>query len=60
MKEFTEIGPKTYAYSQQEYDNKISIKKKAKGTNRNVITKTINFDHFKKCLFNNHMLSTKM
>lgn len=33
MKGFVAIGLKTYAYSQQEYDNKILIEKKAKGTN---------------------------
>ena len=30
--------------------------KKAKGTNKCVIDKTLNFDHLKKCLFNNETI----
>ena len=44
MKEFIAIGPKAYGKK----------RKKAKGTNRCVTDKTLNFDHLKRCLFNKY------
>ena len=56
MKEFTAIAPKVYGFKQFKYDNTINEFKRVKGTNRCVTNKTLNFDHLKKCLFNNESI----
>ena len=56
MKELIAIAPKIYGYKQYKYDGSINEFKNAKGTNRCVTDKTLNFDHLKKCLFNNETI----
>ena len=57
MKEFIAIAPKVYGFTQFKYDGSISEFKKAKGTNRCVTNKTLNFKfHLKRCLFNNETI----
>ena len=56
MKEFIAIGPKLYGFTQFKYDCTINEFKKAKGTNRCVANKTLNFDQLKSCLFNNRTI----
>ena len=53
MREFIALSPKVYAYEQVNVDKTVSEEKKARGTNKAVTKKTLNFDHYKKCLFNN-------
>ena len=53
---FIAIAPKVYRFRQFKYDDSINEFKKAKGTNRCVTNKTLNFDHLKKCLFNNETI----
>ena len=50
--EFIALRTKTYAFTQLNYD-KIEDHKKAKGTKKCVIKKHLNFDLYKKALFNN-------
>ena len=57
MKEFIAIGPKVYGFTQFKYDGSMNETKKAKGTNKCVTDKTLNFDHLKRCLFNNETKS---
>ena len=56
MKEFIAIAPKVYVFTQFKHDGSINETKKAKGTNKCVIDKTLNFNHLKKCLFNNETI----
>ena len=53
MKEFIAIGPKVYGFTHFKYDGSINERKKAKGANKCVTDETLNFDHLKRCLFNN-------
>ena len=53
MREFIALSPKVYAYEQVKVDKTLSVKKKARGTSKAVTKKTLSFDHYKKCLFNN-------
>ena len=53
MSEFVAIAPKVYAYQQIHIDNTLSVDKKARGTNKSVTKKSLSFDLYKKCLFNN-------
>ena len=53
MTEFVALSPKVYAYQQINIDNTLSQEKKAKGTNKMVTKKSLAFEHYKKCLFNN-------
>ena len=53
MREFIALSPKVYAYEQVNVDKIVSEEKKARGTNKAVTKKTLSFDHYKKCLFNN-------
>ena len=50
------LGAKVYGFTQFKHDGSINETKKAKGTNKCVIDKTWNFDHLKKCLFNNETI----
>ena len=56
MKEFIAIAPKVYGFKQFKYNNTINEFKRVKGTNRCVTNKTLNFDHLKRCLFNNETI----
>ena len=53
MREFIALSSKVYAYEQVNVDKTVSEEKKARGTNNTVTKKTLSFDHYKKCLFNN-------
>ena len=56
FKEFIAIAPKVYGFTQYKNDGTINETKKAKGTNKCVVDKTLNFDHLKRCLFNNETI----
>ena len=56
MKEFIAIAPKVYGFTRFKQDGTISEFKKAKGTNKFVTHKTLNFDHLKRYLFNNETI----
>ena len=56
MKEFIAIAPKVHGFTQFKHDGSINETIKAKGTNKCVIDKTLNFNHLKKCLFNNETI----
>ena len=51
MSEFFAISPK-----QVLVDKTLSEDKKARGTSKSVTKKTLSFDHYKKCLFNNEIV----
>ena len=53
MSEFIALSPKVYAYQQVNVDKTLSEDKKARGTCRVVTKKSLSFDRYKKCLFNN-------
>ena len=53
MSEFVAIAPKLYAHQQIHIDNTLSADKNARGTNKSVSKKSLSFDLYKKCLFNN-------
>ena len=53
MSEFIALSPKVYAYKEVLVDKTLSEDKKARGTSKTVTKKTLSFDHYKKCLFNN-------
>ena len=53
MTEFVALAPKAYAFKQTHIDNSLSEDKKARGTNKSVTKKSLSFDLYKKCLFNN-------
>ena len=53
MSEFIALSPKLYASQQVNVDKTLSEDKKARGTSRVVTKKSLSFDHYKKCLFNN-------
>ena len=53
MSEFIALSPKVYAYEQVKVDKTVSEEKKARVTRKAVTKKTLSFDHYKKCLFNN-------
>ena len=53
MTEFVALAPKVYVYQQIHIDKSLSEDKKARGTKKMVTKKSISFDHYKKCLFNN-------
>ena len=59
MREFIALSPKVYAYEQVNVDKTVSEEKEARGTNKAVTKKTLNFDHYKKCLFNNETQDKK-
>ena len=49
MTEFVALRPKTYAYVIDDDDSEV---KKAKGTNKCVIKRVLNFNDYKNCLLN--------
>ena len=53
MLEFIALMTKTYGFTWYKYVGCISEKKKAKGTQKCVVKKKLNFDLYKKALFNN-------
>ena len=53
MSEFIALSPKVCAYKEVLVDKTLSEDKKARGTSKTVTKKTLSFDHYKKCLFNN-------
>ena len=53
MSEFVALSSKLYAYKQVKVDKTVSEEKRARGTSKAVTKKTLSFDHYKKCLFNN-------
>ena len=53
MSEFIALSLKVYAYQQVQVDKTLTEHKKARGTSKCVAKKTLSFDHYKKCLFNN-------
>ena len=53
MREFIALSPKVYPYEQVKVDKTVSEDKKGRGTRKLVTKKTLSFDHYKKCLFNN-------
>ena len=53
MSQFIALSPKVYAYQQVQVDKTLTEHKKARGTSKCVVKKTLSFDHYKKCLFNN-------
>ena len=59
IKEFIAIAPKVYGFTQFKHDGSINETKKAKGTNKCVVDKTLNFNYLKKCLFNNETIRCK-
>ena len=56
MKEFVAISPKVYASKQYVIDGTIKEDKKARDTNKNVTKKTLSFDCYLDCLFNNEVV----
>ena len=56
MNEFIAISPEVYAYKQIQVDGTVSEDKKARGTSKTVTKKTLIFDHYKNCLFNNEIV----
>ena len=52
MKEFCALRAKTYAYLMDDH----SEKKKAKGTKKCIIKRTIMFENYKDSLFNNNTI----
>ena len=53
---FIAISPKVYAYKQIQVDGTVTEDKKARGTSKTVTKKTLSFDHYKNCLFNNEVV----
>ena len=56
MKEFIALSPKLYASKQYIIDGLIKENKKARGINKNVRKKTLSFDLYLDCLFNNEVV----
>ena len=58
MSEFLALPPKVYAYQHVNVDKTLSEDKRARGTSKAVTKKTLSFDHYKKCLFNNETVKS--
>ena len=56
MSEFIALSPKVYAYQQFTVDKTLGEDKKARGTSKYAVKKTLSFDHYKKCLQNNEIV----
>ena len=56
MLEFITLRAKTYSFRQIENEDQISETKKAKGTKKCIVKKHLNFDHYKRALFNNETI----
>ena len=53
MTEFVGLAPKVYAFQQINIYKTLSEEKKARGTKKMVSKKSLSFDKYKKCLFDN-------
>ena len=53
MREFIALLPKVYVYQQVKVDKTVSEDKKCRSRSKLVGKKTLSFDHYRKCLFNN-------
>ena len=53
MKEFVALSPKVYAIEEVRLDNSLIEHKKVEGTKKNVTKKSLCFDMYKQCLFEN-------
>ena len=51
--EFIALSPKVYTFEESRLDNSLIEHKKAKGTKKNVTKKSLCFDMYKQCLFEN-------
>ena len=56
MTEFVALRTKTYAFTHLDNEDQLKKHKKAKGTKKCVIKKHLNFDLYKKALFNNETI----
>ena len=56
MLEFITLRAKTYSFRWIENEDQISETKKAKGTKKCIVKKHLNFDHYKRALFNNETI----
>ena len=56
MKEFIALSPKVYASKKYIIDGSIKKDKKARGTNKNFTKKTLSFDRYHDCFFNNEVV----
>ena len=53
MTEFVPVSPKVYAYKESRLDNTLIEHKKAKGTKKMVTKKSLCFDMYKQCIYEN-------
>ena len=53
MTKFIAFSPKVYAFEESRLNNSLIEHKKAKGTKKNVTKKSLCFDMYKQCLFEN-------
>ena len=53
MTEFIALSPKVYTFEESRLDNSLIEHEKAKGTKKNVTKKSLCFDMYKQCLFEN-------
>ena len=58
MGKFLALSPEVYAYQHVNVDKTLSEDKRARGTSKAVTKKTLSFDHYKKCLFNNETVKS--
>ena len=56
MTEFVALRTKTYAFTHLDNEDQLKKHKKAKGTKKCVIKKHLNFDLYKKALFNDETI----
>ena len=56
MKEFVALSPKVFASKQYIVDGSIKEDEKCRVTNKNVTKKTLSFDRYLDCLFNNEIV----
>ena len=54
--EFIALSPKVYGSKQYVINGTIKEDKKARGANKNVTKKTLSFDRYLDCLFNNEVV----
>ena len=57
MTEFVALSPKVYAFEETRLDNSLVEHKKTKGTKKKVTKKSLCFDLYKQCLFENKMFN---
>ena len=56
MSEFIALSPEVYAYQQFKVDKTLAEEKKARGTSKYAVKKTLSLDHYRKCLQNNEIV----